>query len=82
MTDPKSIKIALGPLRKTRQTLIYPVGGKIIAPSGQNASEVLADEGLGRAVKYDPNIAGYATVVAAEQRAKAAGLGLHSGACG
>lgn len=54
----------------------------VITPSGQNASEVLADEGLGVAVKYGANIAGYATVVAAQQRAKAAGLGLYSGVCG
>ncbi|MEO6943118.1 MAG: hypothetical protein ABI053_00215 [Lacisediminihabitans sp.] len=43
---------------------------------------MLADEGLGRAVKYGANIADYATVVAAQQRAKAAHLGLYSGACG
>jgi micrococcal nuclease len=54
----------------------------VITPSGQNASEVLADEGLGVAVKYGANIAGYDTVVAAQQHAKAAGLGLYSGACG
>lgn len=54
----------------------------VITPSGQNASEVLADEGLGIAVKYGANIVGYATVVAAQQHAKAAGLGLYSGACG
>lgn len=54
----------------------------VITPSGQNASEVLADEGLGVAVKYGANIAGYATVAAAQQRAEAAGRGLYSGACG
>lgn len=54
----------------------------VITPSGQNASEVLANEGLGVAVRYGPNVAGYATVVAVQQRAKAAGVGLYSGACG
>ena len=36
MTDAKRIEIAFGPLRKSRQALIDPIGGKIIAPSGQN----------------------------------------------
>lgn len=54
----------------------------VVTASGQNASEVLAREGLGRAVRYGENVAGYATVVAAEHRARVARLGLWSGACG
>jgi endonuclease YncB( thermonuclease family) len=54
----------------------------VVTAAGQNASEVLAQEGFGRAVRYGANMAGYATVVSAEGRARAAGLGLWSGACG
>ena len=54
----------------------------VVTASGQNASETLAEEGLGRAVRYGKNEAGYATVVEAERRAQAAKAGLWSGACG
>lgn len=54
----------------------------LVTPSGQNASEVLAQEGLGRAVRYGANEAGYAIVVAAVKRAQAANLGMWSRACG
>lgn len=54
----------------------------VVTASGQNVSEVLAQEGLGRAVRYGQNVAGYATVQAAVARAKEARLGLWSGACG
>lgn len=53
----------------------------LVTASGQNASEVLAQEGLGRAVRYGQNVAGYATVAAAVERAKASQLGLWSGTC-
>ena len=54
----------------------------VVTAGGQNASEVLAQEGLGRAVRYGANVAGYSTVVAAVERAKSARLGLWSGVCG
>jgi micrococcal nuclease len=54
----------------------------VITASGENASEALAREGLGRAVRYGDNVAGYATVLDAEKRAKAARLGMWSGVCG
>lgn len=54
----------------------------VIAPSGQSASEVLASEGLGIAVKYGQNTAGYAAVAVAQKHAQATKLGLYSGACG
>ena len=54
----------------------------VIAPDGSNTSEVLAREGLGRAVKYGANVTGYAAIVAAEQQARDARVGLYSGACG
>jgi micrococcal nuclease len=54
----------------------------VITPSGQNASEVLASEGLGVAVKYGQNTAGYAAIVVAQKHAQATKLGLYSGACG
>jgi micrococcal nuclease len=53
----------------------------VVTASGQNVSEVLAQEGLGRAVRYGQNVAGFATVQAAVARARDARLGLWSGAC-
>ncbi|MHC5796367.1 thermonuclease family protein [Lacisediminihabitans sp. FW035] len=54
----------------------------VVTASGQNVSEVLAQEGLGRAVRHGQNVEGYATVQAAVERAREARLGLWSGACG
>ncbi|MBK4347224.1 thermonuclease family protein [Lacisediminihabitans sp. G11-30] len=54
----------------------------VITPDGGNASEILAREGLGVAVEYGANVAGYDAIMAAERQARDANVGLYSGACG
>jgi len=54
----------------------------VTTEAGADASETLASEGLGLAVRIGKNGAGYPTVLAAEKRAQKLRLGLYSGACG
>jgi micrococcal nuclease len=54
----------------------------VTTKGGVNASETLAAEGLGVALRIGQNGAGYARVLAAEKQARKLRLGLFSGACG
>jgi len=53
----------------------------LILADGRNASEVLAAEGLGEAVLFEPNDRDFEAVRAAEAEAERAGLGIYSSAC-
>lgn len=53
----------------------------LILSDGRNASEVLASEGLGEAVLFEPNDRDFEAVRAAEAEAEQAGLGIYSSAC-
>ena len=54
---------------------------RVTLADGRIVSEVLAEEGLGEAVLFRPNGRDYQLVLAAEDRAQRAGLGLYSGVC-
>lgn len=66
--------------REDRDRFDRPLRG-LWSDDGAFAPEVLAQEGLAVAVLFPPNDRFHATVVAAEQRAAAAELGVHGPAC-
>lgn len=66
--------------RQDRDPYDRPLRG-LWTEDGVFVTEILAAEGLAVAVLFRPNDRFHARVVAAEQRAKAAGIGLHGPAC-
>lgn len=66
--------------REERDQYDRPLRG-LWSDDGVFVNELLVEEGLAEAVLFPPNDRFHAPIVAAERRAVAAGVGLHSGAC-
>lgn len=66
--------------REERDRYDRPLRG-LWTDDGVFVNEVLAEEGLVEAVLFPPNDRFHASIVAAERRAAAAGMGLHGDAC-
>lgn len=77
---PASSLVWLAADREERDRYDRPLRG-LWTDDGVFVNELLAEEGLVEAVLFPPNDRFHATVVAAERRAVAAGMGLHGDAC-